>query len=542
LARLITLDSAPPEISNIFPVASSVDAFHATNISFTITDVGTGIDLSSLDVSIASISAISNGSFESGFSGTISPVLNGYDVVIVPSADLGYDQVIAIDVYVQDLAPTFNYISGAWDFSTASLVPYMMRAYRSISGEYVYWPSALPDPSAEDAPYPAVELSDIVITSIVEEGEQAYNMRAYYAGEYRYVYWLSYGQPDTLGELAPVSALYLTDIIVSSAFKDSTYTPPFSESFEFSGSWPGTFDYGYWLTYTGFASPSADFSESFEFSGSWPGTFDYGYWLTYTGFASPSADFSESFETAGGWPGTGDFDKVSLLLQMQGVDGASSFPDSSMYSNTVTPVGDLGNLPTTSSVANSPNPIGQPASYYNNGFGYQALEVPSSALFDFLDGDFTIETWLLVGAVAGYDCPIYLGNPTITGGLSFVYIINQATSVAELQYSVDGVSFITANSSAWALSSAWHFLAVSRNGPDLRLFWDGVQVGATYNIGTASLFPSSTVPGTKLYVGSAGPNFYSASMGGSILDLRITKGIGRYPANFAVPTQPFPKS
>ena len=48
----------------------------------------------------------------------------------------------------------------------------------------------------------------------------------------------------------------------------------------------------------------AGFSESFEFSGAWPGTFDTEYWKTYTGFATPSAAFSESFEAAGGWPGT----------------------------------------------------------------------------------------------------------------------------------------------------------------------------------------------------------------------------------------------
>lgn len=534
-----SLDSTPPEISNVFPVASSVDASRSTGISFTITDGGIGVDLTSLNVSVGSLPAISTGTFQSGFSGTITAVSNGYDIVITPSFSIGYDQTVLVEVYVQDLAPTFNFVDESWEFST--LIPYVMRAYRALSSEYVYWSVPLPDPNAESAPYPAIELTDVVISSAIEEGEQAYVMRAYYAYGGEYVYWRSFTQPDPLGELAPVSAVDLSDITVVSTFRDASYTPPFSESFEFSGNWPGTFVAYYWTTYTGFDAPSAAFSESFEFSENWPGTFDFEYWQTYTGFATPSAAFDESFETAGGWPGTGDFDKVSLLLQMQGVSGASSFPDSSMYSNTVTPVGDLGNLPVTST-ANNPNPIGQPTSYYNNGFGYKALEVPSSALFDFLDGDFTIETWLYVGAVAGFDCVIYQGNSTLTGGLSFVYIIDQATSVATLQYSVDGVSVITANSSAWALSGAWHFWAVSRNGPDLRLFWDGVQVGATHNIGTASLFPSSTAPDTKLYIGSAGPGFYSASMGGSILDTRITKGLGRYPANFAVPTQPFPTS
>jgi len=60
----------------------------------------------------------------------------------------------------------------------------------------------------------------------------------------------------------------------------------------------------YWLTYTGFATPSAAFAESFELSGGWPGTYPADYWRTYTGFNTPSAAFDESFENSGGWPGT----------------------------------------------------------------------------------------------------------------------------------------------------------------------------------------------------------------------------------------------
>ena len=52
------------------------------------------------------------------------------------------------------------------------------------------------------------------------------------------------------------------------------------------------------------AAPVPPFVESFEFSGGWPGTYDADYWRTYTGFDTPSAAFSESFENAGGWPGT----------------------------------------------------------------------------------------------------------------------------------------------------------------------------------------------------------------------------------------------
>jgi hypothetical protein len=61
---------------------------------------------------------------------------------------------------------------------------------------------------------------------------------------------------------------------------------------------------GFINSFTPSRDPVPPFSESFEFSGGWPGTFDADYWRTYTGFATPSAAFDESFEESGGWPGT----------------------------------------------------------------------------------------------------------------------------------------------------------------------------------------------------------------------------------------------
>ena len=44
---------------------------------------------------------------------------------------------------------------------------FLMRAYRALSPGYVYWESAdEPDPLALQAPYPAVELADILVATI----------------------------------------------------------------------------------------------------------------------------------------------------------------------------------------------------------------------------------------------------------------------------------------------------------------------------------------------------------------------------------------
>lgn len=48
---------------------------------------------------------------------------------------------------------------------------FLMRAFRSLSSNYVYWVSENePDPSAAGAPYPAIELSDIVVASVYVSG------------------------------------------------------------------------------------------------------------------------------------------------------------------------------------------------------------------------------------------------------------------------------------------------------------------------------------------------------------------------------------
>jgi hypothetical protein len=63
------------------------------------------------------------------------------------------------------------------------------------------------------------------------------------------------------------------------------------------------------------------------------------------------------------------------------------------------------------------------------------------------------------------------------------------------------------------------------------MFINGTQVGSTYtaadNIGTPSL---------PILVGA---NRAGYRLGGGIQDLRVTKGVARYTANFAAPTAPF---
>jgi hypothetical protein len=87
---------------------------------------------------------------------------------------------------------------------------------------------------------------------------------------------------------------------------------------------------------------------------------------------------------------------------------------------------------------------------------------------------------------------------------------------------------------SWSPSTGqWYHIAVSRDGSNLRVYIDGVQQGSTV---TESNNGSSTA---RVGVG-VNPDGLIQPLNGYIDDLRITKGVARYTANFTPPAQAFP--
>jgi len=77
----------------------------------------------------------------------------------------------------------------------------------------------------------------------------------------------------------------------------------------------------------------------------------------------------------------------------------------------------------------------------------------------------------------------------------------------------------------------WYHVAASREGTSLRVFIDGVLVNTSTN--------SNNMNFGRLRVGSNGSNT-GEWFHGWMDELRITKGVARYTANFTAPTAPFP--
>jgi hypothetical protein len=100
-------------------------------------------------------------------------------------------------------------------------------------------------------------------------------------------------------------------------------------------------------------------------------------------------------------------------------------------------------------------------------------------------------------------------------------------------YTTNGSSTSTISAAQTFSTGVWYHVAYVRNGSSFRLFVDGTEKTAGATI-SGTLF-NGTAP---FNVGRTadGSNF----LNGYIDDLRITKGVARYTANFTAPTKAFP--
>jgi len=162
------------------------------------------------------------------------------------------------------------------------------------------------------------------------------------------------------------------------------------------------------------------------------------------------------------------------------------------------------------------------SSVYFDGTG-DWLTMPVSPNTDLGSGDFTVEFWAypttktnVVDAAFGY------------GSFTFMCYHNNTNWTVEA--SNNGSSNQVVISTPVTLNT-WQLITITRSGTTVRLFKDGVVAA------TGTLTGAINTAGKTLRVGDNGN---SQSFTGYIDDLRITKGVARYTANFTPPTQAFP--
>ena len=222
----------------------------------------------------------------------------------------------------------------------------------------------------------------------------------------------------------------------------------------------------------------------------------------------------------GDWSGNDpDFASVVVLLHFNGVDASTAFTDGKGHTFTAN-----GNA----QIDTAQSLFGGASGLFDGSEDY--LSTPNHADFNFGTGDFCIETAVRFNTLPSNSIVSLASTyQNSTNGWSVQY----RTDVGEGNRLTFGVGDAR-NNFAWSPSiNTWYRVAISRAGTSLRAFVDGIQIGST--IANSSNLTSTAA----LWVGAlnfgGGIQFFN----GWLDELRITKGVARYTANYTVATGPF---
>jgi hypothetical protein len=223
------------------------------------------------------------------------------------------------------------------------------------------------------------------------------------------------------------------------------------------------------------------------------------------------------------WPIIGEIDpyfsSVSLLLHGNGTNGSTTITDSSSNAVSVIPYGNTAISTTQSKFGGG--------SIYFDGTGDYALPAAGAGFTFGLDA-FTIETWIyLDGSQASYAGALG-GGPTSAGS----FALFSAFGNAKLTLNIYSGPQIIAPTT---LLNQWVHVAVVREGTgtdQTKMYINGTSAG--------SMTYSTNITFNSFVVGRSYVNENQEYMNGFIDELRVTKGVARYTADFTAPIAPFP--
>ena len=176
--------------------------------------------------------------------------------------------------------------------------------------------------------------------------------------------------------------------------------------------------------------------------------------------------------------------------------------------------------------------FGSSAMYFDGSTGYLTSNINSN--YQFGTGNFTVECWVNLSSLTGYQTLLTFGYTPLTaygwaiqsgngnGNWLWVYLNSTPSTVAVITESGSTVN-----------TNTWYHIAVVRNGTTLTMYRNGVSVGTASDTGN---YTASATLGIGAGSGTGFNNYY---LNGYIDDLRITKGIARYTGNFTPPAYQF---
>lgn len=200
---------------------------------------------------------------------------------------------------------------------------------------------------------------------------------------------------------------------------------------------------------------------------------------------------------------------------MNGADASTTFTDSELTpTKSVTAVGNA-------QIDTAQSKFGGACGLLDGSGDY--LTVGDHADWDFGTGDFTIDMWVRFNALGSDRAIIDVNNGETVG----VWLKWTTSNVLRVKVASTTRDF------TWSPSTnTWYHVAVTRSGTNLRAFVGGTQIGTT-------LTDSGDITGGTVGVTIGAQNGGSNALNGWLDEVRISKGIARWTANFTPPTSEY---
>ena len=155
------------------------------------------------------------------------------------------------------------------------------------------------------------------------------------------------------------------------------------------------------------------------------------------------------------------------------------------------------------------------------------LSIPKNPNLNLSTGDFTIEFWVYWNAY-GSDKKYVLSVTDSTNYWQFRHDVTDGPGL----YISSFVKILSQGSNAGWSTATWYHVALVRSGNNFTIYRDGTSVATGTSSSALGDFNTFCVGGSV--------GFPTTTIDGYIDDLRITKGVARYTANFTPPTAAFP--
>jgi hypothetical protein len=173
-----------------------------------------------------------------------------------------------------------------------------------------------------------------------------------------------------------------------------------------------------------------------------------------------------------------------------------------------------------------PEPFGITHLYCDGAGGYVSFNACPD--FDFGSGDWTIEGWILKGSGAATDREWIAHRHSSDTNNVWLF---RWTSTNTLRFFAKATSIVTDISTTTTFSvDTWYHVAAVRRSGIVSIYVNGVVQPLSVTTNATSAY---VMPNYPLLVGAA-DNSATADWIGYLKDVRITKGVARYTANFSV--------